>query len=398
MAIRNLIGNALVGATTAGLGTAAYQALTRGEEDEEREYLIPSATREIKTPTATETATAAKTTSLSDSIGSILKTGSATASMATLVNPTTGDRQAVAVGSQDAQKLFGEGYILETAGESPEAKAAAAAEATASATAGATTSVSGEIVLPTTTTATGYDLGSLRANAQRLRQEAFSTVYGYSPDDWANLDPAAQRRLRNQRVQGIVGELGNVNAAIEMLKEEEKQARENAVDNLNLYLKYGLIGQLSGEELDAIAEQTGLSADALKTIGEQEEPPELKTVGGNLYSIQRNPETGQFDTQLIIQKSTGGGGGGGGAATSDFDEWYDEYVAPDPYSWFRGAGYGTGAEGEEEFLSDETTLKNVAYEYWRENIVSAEAFGEGSTGGLGTTNAAGVSLESAISI
>lgn len=38
----------------------------------------------------------------------------ATPQMATLVNPTTSERKAVQVGSQDAQQLFGQGFVLET--------------------------------------------------------------------------------------------------------------------------------------------------------------------------------------------------------------------------------------------------------------------------------------------
>ena len=63
----------------------------------------------------TPTAPSGSTEQVSNAISSIIQTGSAQPKLATLVNPNTGERKAVAVGSQEAQALFGQGFILETA-------------------------------------------------------------------------------------------------------------------------------------------------------------------------------------------------------------------------------------------------------------------------------------------
>ena len=96
------------------------------------------------------------TDSLASSIQNLVNTGSAAQKLATLVNPSTGDRKAVAVGSQEAQALFGQGFVLEGA---PGASASASATATG-----------GYAQAPGTPSAPGADLGGLRGNAQRLRQ------------------------------------------------------------------------------------------------------------------------------------------------------------------------------------------------------------------------------------
>lgn len=72
--------------------------------------------------------------------------------MATLINATTGDRKAVAVGSQDAQQLFGQGYVLEQKGSTatPAPKPNAPADNTGAAAAGQPT---GLTPLPTAPTA-----------------------------------------------------------------------------------------------------------------------------------------------------------------------------------------------------------------------------------------------------
>lgn len=261
------------------------------------------------------------TTNVTNALDSIIKTGSATPKMATLVNPNTGERKAVAMGSEDEQQLFSQGFILETATSTNlTAPNAAGAQATTTATGRLTAPIATEIQ-----STGGLDISSLRADAARLRQEAFEGVFGYRPSEWNNLSPQVQRRLMNQRVSSILAERGNVLDAINIAKEEQAATRDTALENYNFALKAGVTDQLSPEMLQQVSNETGLSVEALKKMGTSEEIPELRSVGGNLYQISWNPNTQQFESKLVIGKPSGGGGGGGSkkTASSSLREVYD---------------------------------------------------------------------------
>lgn len=169
-------------------------------------------------------------------------------------------------------------------------------------------------------------IATKRQEAARLQTEAFTTATEYTPTELRNLTPGQQAELRRQRVTAIAGQLGNVQAAIASLKDEETRAttaeeaaRSKATDTLNTYLKYGILDQIDPTELEALGAASGLSSSALEAIAAQAstgEPPELREVGGNLYSVSWNPETGTFDTNLVVAKQGGGSGGSSGSGVS----------------------------------------------------------------------------------
>ena len=268
--------------------------------------------------TGTTDPTATGGTDISQQLSNIVQTGTAapqpvsdpTGPQATLVNPDTGERRAVSVGSQDAQQLFGQGFVLEGAGGQPAGVQAPGTSAQASGTESAAT---GGASLESTIQQSpqGPDrISFLQGEANRVRGEAFSAVYGHTPDEWQDLPPGTQRFLRNQRVQNLARQLGNFNSAIQTVKEEMKTTRETALENLNLAMQFGVVDQMDDATLATLQASTGLSADVIRSFGSQPEPPELRSVGGNLYAIQYNPETGAFESQLVI------GGGGSGPSRS----------------------------------------------------------------------------------
>ena len=99
------------------------------------------------------------------------------------------------------------------------------------------------------------------------------------------------------------------------MKEEKKAAEETDKDNFNLLLQYGLVDNLTPEELAKYSTSLGLSESALKSMGAKKEPPELKEVNGSLYQITYDPKTGEPSIEVLIQGKTGGSGGSGSSKT-----------------------------------------------------------------------------------
>lgn len=260
-------------------------------------------------------------TDFQSGVSSILQTGTSTPTQATLINPTTGDRQAVVSGSEQAQQLFGQGYVLEASPGVPVEGAVTATETVTEEAPDVTTTTTGTEVITTSDTQSRID--SLRGEAEVLRSQAFEAAYGFTPDEWANLDASAQRRLRNQRVQGLVASLGNVNAAITQAQAEEEAAKadaqtekENALNTLNLYLEYGVVDSVGSEVIASLAETAGLDASAIVAMSESANMPALEQLGSDLYQVEFNPETGLWETTLV-QSGYSGGGGGGSAVTTE---------------------------------------------------------------------------------
>lgn len=245
-------------------------------------------------------------------------------------------------------------------------------------------------------------ISTLRKKVADVQGQAFERQTEYTPENLRNLSPAAQAELRRQRVTALSGEMGNYNAAIEILKEEEEAAKTDAekertyaLQSLNTYLQYGVLGSLSEEDQTALAESAGLDTNALKAISEAAaagEPPELREVGGNLYALSWNAETGAFDTQLVLAKggsgSGGGGGGGGGGASGvtetyagadypkDFVKWYETYVAPQAGTETRGALKQKNVPAPTD---SDASVVSANYQYWLKNVVSDKASGKAST-------------------
>lgn len=275
-------------------------------------------------PTQDQKAPAKPKSTLPQSLQNLVATGSASPKMATLVNQATGDRQAVAVGSAQAQILFGQGYVLEqtppTGGTQPTQPTAPAPTAPAA----------------------PDKLGQLQGEASRIRKEAFTSVYGYTPDEWQDLMPETQRQLRSQRVQDLAGQMGDVTAAIAQVKEETRTAKEDALNTLNAYLEYGVLQSLPEDQLSTLASQTGMSLDALKKIAvKTEERPKLEQVGSDLYEITWDEATKSYKSKLFLRGRTGGGGGGRSAPgdikmaelggidyPASFVEYYKTYISP----------------------------------------------------------------------
>lgn len=164
-------------------------------------------------------------------------------------------------------------------------------------------------------------ISSLRTQADQARSDAFQAVYGYTPDDWQNLSPEAQRRLRNERVQGLVTKLGNLNSAITAAQAEEQaaktdaqQAHDNALSTLNTYLQYGVIDSVPSDQLSQLASAAGMSTDALQKISKKASAGELKEFNGNLYQVSTGAD-GNVALKLVMA-----GAKSGGSATSAFDK------------------------------------------------------------------------------
>lgn len=181
-----------------------------------------------------------------------------TQQMATLVNPTTGDRKAVPVGSQLAQGLFGNGYVLETkAGPAATATAGTGAATSTGGATGTSTTPSGLTPLPEAPkaediqTETDKNIADFKANSDRITQqsdEAFKQytdavnqmrngTFPLTPDQQAQIDAITQQyqnliadqKVANRNYEGAVRqagiaagrnmyapevELGNANAAV----------------------------------------------------------------------------------------------------------------------------------------------------------------------------------------
>lgn len=170
--------------------------------------------------------------------------------MATLVNPTTGDRKAVPVGSQQAQGLFGSGYMLETKAPVVPPATPTAPPATPTTPAGLT-ALPEAPVAPDTTVKTQENVDDFTVrnaeitaksdqafeqynqNVQQMRNGTFPLT----PDQQAQIDAMTQQfqnlladqKVANRNYEGAVKlagiragrnmyapeiELGNVNAAV----------------------------------------------------------------------------------------------------------------------------------------------------------------------------------------
>lgn len=253
-------------------------------------------------------------TSVSNAIGSIIRTGSA-APLNTAGLAEAASRRAA--GTANATDLANLAYAESQGWKETTAPTGTI---TGSITAPTTTPITAPTIAPTTA-AVSSRIPGLRTEAEALRKQAFEQVYGgVTAEEFQNLDPAAQRRLRSQRVQGLVGALGNVNDAINFaIKEEEdakadtQLARENALETLETYLKYGVTDSVPEDQLNQLATAAGLSPEAFKEMAsaaEAGEPPELREVGGNLYSLSFDPESGEWISKLVQSKPPSGDGGG----------------------------------------------------------------------------------------
>lgn len=311
--------------------------------------------------------------SLQSAIQNIVRTGSATPAasttspttpattttrMATLVNPTTGARQAVAVGSQDAQRLFGQGFVLETA--TPTA---------ASTTAPTTTTTTATTAAETTPSR----ISLLRSRAQQTRADMFNAVYGYNPEEWENLPPESQRRLRNLRVQGLAAELGNYSDAIRTAQEEEaaartqaQQDRENALATINAYTNANVLDQIPEAELASLASASGLSTTALQAMGRSAEHAELMEFDNNLYSVTYDEDGNPV---MTLQQAGTRSGSGGGSSSNTFERWYEANAGENPQQFYETVLGGEGITGGELGPAvPESMVRDQAYQYWLSNI------------------------------
>lgn len=242
-------------------------------------------------------------------MASVIQTGTQAPKQATLINTTTGDRKAVVVGSQDAQQLFGQGYVLEQSPGVPVASAQRAPQAPAPA--------------PTPTPyASPFQsnqdrIEKLRTQAGAVKQNAFEAVYGMPEEEWNNQPPSMQRELRRQRVMTLSGQLGDIESAIRVAQDEIKTAKEEATNTLNSYIQFGVLGQIEDAELQDLASRSGLSVTALKSLANKKEPPELRSgAGGSLYAVAWDPDKGEFSIDTLIGPTFAGDGGGGSGSGS----------------------------------------------------------------------------------
>lgn len=312
-------------------------------------------------------------TAVQSAFSNIIKTGSAKpvspaptttapapAGIATLINPATGARIA-AKDSADAQRLFGQGFVLEQTPGVPVSGAKVSNTTTNNTTNVQQTNQQNTSRIP-----------FLRSEIEKLRAEAYSSVLSETPDDLQNLSPQQQRSLRNQKVQGIFKAIGNLGAAIQIAQDQENKAKsqaqqdkENALKSLNTYLKYGVLSKVDPRERQQLASASGLSIPALDAIANQPKETELKTLGADLYQISYGDD-GQPVVKLLASGKSSGSGSGSGvkmvnlAGTQypkEFADWYTTY-AQTP---------GTTLDAESVKLG---------YDHWLRNIVKDKLYGK----------------------
>lgn len=322
---------------------------------------------------------------VSNAFSSTIQTGSPNPQMATLINPQTGERTdpPVIVGSEQAQQLFAQGYVLEGSPGTPSAGAR-------SATTGRVFSGS-ENVLATLEASTQPDpfkqaqtrLSFLQNQKEQLRQQAFASTYSYSPEEWENLSPAAQRRLRNQRVQGLLGAVGNVDLAISQIETELKTQKTEAVDAINFYLNNGALGLIDDEKLSQLAANAGLDASALRGISDPELEWELKQLGSDLVAVKFDSGTGDMEKKTLHTSGSGSSGGGGkskgkttvgDSAIQYPDEFADWYNVVSNSQQTLGGIIGETEGGPVN--PNNAAVVSQAYEHWINNIGSELVFGE----------------------
>ncbi|MFH2145938.1 MAG: hypothetical protein ABII75_07945, partial [Candidatus Omnitrophota bacterium] len=103
---------------------------------------------------------------------------------------------------------------------------------------------------------------------------------------------------------------------------EEKQKQDQEFGSMILQsIPPSVLTTLSGEEFQSLksGQMTPVLQAKIQSASLTSTPPELREVGGNLYSISFDPTTNQYKTTLVQGKPGGGGGVSTGGGYSGID-------------------------------------------------------------------------------
>jgi len=245
--------------------------------------------------------------------------------MATLINPDTGDRRPVEVGSQGAQQLFGQGYVLE---QSPNVPAAGAVQATTGrTTSGQPITSAGKFVDVVNQMAQNkikekresllnapenYDtqldlqVGSLYA---ALADEAVALT----PENLRWLTPDQQRLVRQgdkDTIKSAIIGLNSIKQSREDRRKEEQarieREREVALARFETLLSLNAAQDMSLTQKEQVVQALGLSdvgaLDQIITRQSQSDQfsYELRSTDQGVIEIRKDADTGRvLDTRVI---------------------------------------------------------------------------------------------------
>jgi hypothetical protein len=253
--------------------------------------------------------------------------------MATLIHPDTGDREAVSAGSQDAQKLFGEGFVLEGSPNTP--------------VAGATQATTGKVTTGNSLTAGGVFAETVQNKAiekiTEKRNELLNAPENYdtqillqrgalfqalaegatalTPDNLRWLTPQQQQAIRDGNQSLLKSAIGGLNSILQgradLRKEEEARQEQEEAKRLaqmetafSMYNTYNLWDKLSDEEKENVENTFNLPPGSVDSIiersnAEGENTFTLRSSGSNLLELELDPSGRVVNQRIIASSSTG---------------------------------------------------------------------------------------------
>lgn len=205
--------------------------------------------------------------------------------MATLIHPDSGARQAVEVGSQDAQGLFGQGYVLE---QSPNVPAKGSIQSTTGkVSTGEAITPAGKFVdevnkrVATRVEEKRNELLNAPENFDTqlaLQKGALTTALleeatSLSPEELRWLTPQQRSAIDSGDKALIKSAMGGINTILQERKRlrDEETANKNleeakAFSKIETLRQWDLLGTTSTEELQALADASGLSLEQVKGL------------------------------------------------------------------------------------------------------------------------------------
>ncbi len=166
---------------------------------------------------------------------------------------------------------------------------------------------------------------SAEANIRGEVGTSFANQIKSARDERSALQTDAQQKVENQRA-ALQDNISVINNAVAVAKSKRDATNQERDDAYNAYQKQiTALGSKAFEgvadaDIKAFEKTAGLPAGFIKknteTLKQQEianryGKPELKEVGGSLYSLVWDPATGQYKKQTVIQKPVSGGAGAG---------------------------------------------------------------------------------------
>lgn len=168
---------------------------------------------------------------------------------------------------------------------------------------------------------------SAEANIRGEVTSGYANQLKAARDERTALTAKAQQDYENQRT-ALADNIAVINNAVAVAKSKRDATNQERDDAYNAYQKQiTALGSkafegVSDADLKAFEKTAGLPAGFIRknaeTLKQQElanryGKPELKEVGGNLYSLVWDPATGTYKKQTVVQKAGGGGAGSNGA-------------------------------------------------------------------------------------